>query len=142
MPVNEERVQLLADALRSGEFPQGHNMLRTHDDKYCCLGVACEVARLNGIGIKWDALTGGCACEDCNESRWNFDGTAEALGRNVADWYGFDIDKHFSADVEIGTDEDLGTITMINANDDLKWTFDQIADALEAKYLNKTGAPE
>lgn len=34
-------------ALRSGDYKQGHKMLKSKDDKYCCLGVACEI-----IGIK------------------------------------------------------------------------------------------
>ena len=31
------------EALRSGDFKQGRRALRTRDDKYCCLGVLCEV---------------------------------------------------------------------------------------------------
>lgn len=37
------------DALRSGNYKQGHSVLR-NDDHYCCLGVLCDV-----IGpTKWD----------------------------------------------------------------------------------------
>jgi hypothetical protein len=35
--------------LRSGEFPQGCHTLRSHDGKYCCLGVLCEMAAEAGI---------------------------------------------------------------------------------------------
>jgi hypothetical protein len=31
-------------ALRSGEYEQGTEMLRTRNDTYCCLGVLCELA--------------------------------------------------------------------------------------------------
>jgi hypothetical protein len=31
------------DALRSGKYEQATHVLRTEDDKYCCLGVLCEV---------------------------------------------------------------------------------------------------
>lgn len=34
-------------ALRSGKYKQGRSVLRTADNKYCCLGVLCEVAGLN-----------------------------------------------------------------------------------------------
>jgi len=34
------------DALRSGEYKQGRMALRTMDDKFCCLGVSCEIAGL------------------------------------------------------------------------------------------------
>lgn len=138
MTVNKPRVKLLVDALRSGEFQQGQNMLRTPDDKYCCLGVACEVARLNGIGIDWQEKNTGCDCETCQQLNWRFDGTGEALGRNVADWYGFDVNDRVSIDVKIGTGED---ITMIRANDDLGWDFQKIADALEDRYLREEDRP-
>lgn len=31
-------------ALRSGAYQQGMGMLRSHDDKFCCLGVLCDIA--------------------------------------------------------------------------------------------------
>lgn len=37
-------------ALRSGEYPQARNQLQTVKG-YCCLGVACEVARKHGIEV-------------------------------------------------------------------------------------------
>lgn len=30
-------------ALRSGEYPQGQNMLKSRSGDYCCLGVLCEI---------------------------------------------------------------------------------------------------
>lgn len=30
-------------ALRSGEYQQARKLLRSKDDKFCCLGVACDV---------------------------------------------------------------------------------------------------
>lgn len=33
----------VAEALRSGRFKQGRGKLRSHDDRFCCLGVMCEV---------------------------------------------------------------------------------------------------
>ena len=49
-------------ALRSGKYEQGTNCLRTRDDKYCCLGVYCEV-----VGLEWDEHPQGdrytvCGC--------------------------------------------------------------------------------
>lgn len=140
MTVNKERVQLLVDALRSGDFEQGQNMLRTKDDTYCCLGVACEVARLNGIGIEWEPKPGGCECEGCQESRWKFNGSNEALGETVADWYGFEHDGRLANDVQIGHDGFGNSVTMIRANDDLGWSFIEIADAVEAKFLTEESA--
>ena len=45
MTPNKERIKLWVEALRSGKYQQGRRALRTLDNKYCCLGVACEVYR-------------------------------------------------------------------------------------------------
>jgi len=37
------------EALRSGRYAQGCGRLRRHDDKYCCLGVLCELAVEAGV---------------------------------------------------------------------------------------------
>lgn len=37
-------------ALRSGRYKQGRMMLRSNDEKYCCLGVLCDI-----LGAKWEA---------------------------------------------------------------------------------------
>lgn len=39
-------------ALRSDEYRQGNGELRTMQDRYCCLGVLCDVAVKQGIA-KW-----------------------------------------------------------------------------------------
>jgi hypothetical protein len=36
-------------ALRSGKYKQGKYTLRTEDNEFCCLGVLCEVARIEGV---------------------------------------------------------------------------------------------
>lgn len=57
-----ENAQKWVAALRSGEFKQGREWLRTADDGFCCLGVACELYRretgdgeweLNGSSSAW-----------------------------------------------------------------------------------------
>lgn len=39
----QELRQQWYDALKSDKYKQGRNYLRTMDDKYCCLGVACDL---------------------------------------------------------------------------------------------------
>ena len=36
-----------AEALRSGKYKQGHGALRSDGDKFCCLGVACDLGSKN-----------------------------------------------------------------------------------------------
>jgi hypothetical protein len=58
MAVNRERVALLVEALESGQYEQGRWSL-SKDGKFCCLGVACEVARANGLSITIGSETFG-----------------------------------------------------------------------------------
>lgn len=37
------------EALESGKFEQGQNCLRSGDNKFCCLGVACELSGIEPI---------------------------------------------------------------------------------------------
>lgn len=61
-------------ALRSGEYKQGKNMLR-NGDKFCCLGVACNIS---GVG-RWNGSyyvdAGGFS-------------SSTKLTSDVADWLG------------------------------------------------------
>lgn len=39
----DARIKKWVEALRSGEYAQGKNVLRDGNNRYCCLGVACEI---------------------------------------------------------------------------------------------------
>lgn len=41
--------KLWVEALRSGEYEQTNGALR-YEDKFCCLGVACDLYRKHGSG--------------------------------------------------------------------------------------------
>ena len=41
--MKKEKAMQLVKALRSGEYVQGLERLRSEDDKFCCLGVACDI---------------------------------------------------------------------------------------------------
>lgn len=40
-------------ALRSGKYKQGKDALRTADNKFCCLGVYCDILQEKGYG-EWE----------------------------------------------------------------------------------------
>lgn len=44
----KEHRRLWVEALRSEKYKQGQGVLRSTDDRYCCLGVLCDLA-----GVEW-----------------------------------------------------------------------------------------
>ena len=118
MAVNVGRVQLLVDALRSGEFEQCKGQLRHGEGdaaKYCCLGVASEVHK---------AATGK-----------DYDGEGAFLSEEIRDWYGFR-----EKNPAIGTVPQLGEGQALRAttwNDSCDKSFAEIADAFERTYIKQ-----
>lgn len=53
--MNPEWKKKWLEALRSGKYVQGQNVLRSDGNRYCCLGVLCD---LQGEGA-WDAKNPG-----------------------------------------------------------------------------------
>lgn len=57
--MNVKNVEKWKEALLSGKYKQGVGVLRTPEDKYCCLGVACDISglgewRRQDNGDEWD----------------------------------------------------------------------------------------
>lgn len=129
--VNKERVRLLVEALRSGEFEQGEGYLRK-GDTYCCLGVACKVAMQNGLPLQEEFVDHGFGLYVYREAgQVNRSGY---LPGSVYRWYGFD-----DMDPEIviqGVGGVLSRNTATNFND-RGFTFNEIADGFERTYLKE-----
>ena len=52
--MNQDVKARWVEALQSGNFTQGRGLLRSTDDRYCCLGVLCEVyRRYNHSNVDW-----------------------------------------------------------------------------------------
>ena len=49
LSTQEKARRLWVRALRSGKYEWGKNHLHPTDDRYCCLGVLCEIAIKQGI---------------------------------------------------------------------------------------------
>jgi hypothetical protein len=80
---NKDNLNLWCDALMSGDYVQGHARLCTvgrdgEPDKWCCLGVACDVAARNGVEMH---------ISDDGIRRY-FDGMAAYLPKKVEEWLG------------------------------------------------------
>lgn len=117
-------------ALRSGQYEQGRKVLRQsrEDGTYenCCLGVLCELAEAEGVTE---------SAYDAEEGAWTYDGEAAYLPPRVAEWAGLPLVEGYP---EVGRNwslprvmTPLGEETLVALNDDLRWNFAQIADAID-----------
>jgi hypothetical protein len=96
-------------ALRSGEYRQAQNGLRTSDG-YCCLGVLCDIVDPDG----WSQTNVG------------------AYRHPLGTWDGFLIS--ISA---LGMERIPNQYDLAEKNDSEGWTFEQISDYIE-KYESET----
>lgn len=113
-----EPARLWVEALRSGQYRQGHSALR-NDDAYCCLGVACEVYRqITGAG-DWER-------EDSQTGRQAFragrSSSTVVLPKLVQRWLGLVT--------EGGTYNDS---SLYKDNDEKGKTLEEIADIIESE---------
>ena len=130
--VNGDRVRLLVDALRSGEFEQGRGRLN-RDDELCCLGVACVVAQRAGLALRAYTDEDGDVHYGRDDDGWKDEEDYAQLPRSVQEWYGFEFnDPELRAAVD-GEHED--TYQASTLNDDYAYDFAQIADAFERTFL-------
>ena len=119
---NVENIRLWVDALRSGDYAQGTGVLRNaYTDRWCCLGVACDVARKNGLDLPVSV----------NEMTQHngYDGEYSYLPQKVMDWLGIDA-----------RNPRLGAHMATDLNDNLGASFYLIADAIENRYLREETA--
>lgn len=103
-------------ALRSGEYRQGKDRLVDGKDRFCCLGVLCNISPAReGRWVK-DTKRGWCFSgpDKTNEG---------APTPNVKKWAGLKSDNPI-----------IGAHNLAEYNDDLNYTFDQIADLIEENW--------
>lgn len=107
--MNQKAKKKWIEALRSGKYKQGKRLLRSLNDEFCCLGVACEVFAPE-TAVQFS-------------SRWEYDGSDALLPQIVQDILGLRYsDGYF---------EDCGpSLTTMNDRGD---TFAEIAYFLESK---------
>jgi len=94
------------DALRSGDYTQGKEVLRSKDDEFCCLGVLCDIVDPS----RW-VFARGSADDDC----YGYEGCYTILPIDIARGTGI-------------SDEHKGTLIDMN---DTGVPFSEIADYIE-----------
>lgn len=110
------------EALRSGEYVQGKNALKTKEGKYCCLGVLCDLHRktTKKAGCNWGVNNSGEGVYFKNTG---------ALPKEVMDWAGF---TEHSADGDLVLNG-KGT-NLASLNDGKGYGFKRIAQVIEKHF--------
>lgn len=128
----KERVEKWVMALRSGQYQQGKHMLRSSKDLYCCLGVACDVYRLEtGNGV-W-----AMSSHDYAFKLGQVELTLQ-LPSTVAKWLGLsDSNPVLEPLAEGNLHYAAGTrVTRATELNDTGTNFNEIADRIEQTYLS------
>lgn len=111
--------EMWIEALESGEYKQGMGCLNS-GDKFCCLGVLCELAYKEGVVQKH-------AVEGYEETF--YDNADDVLPFSVKEWAGL---SETNPEVEIEDESgDLMNETLIELNDSHELTFKQIAEIIK-----------
>lgn len=136
MSVNRERMQLLVDALLSGEYAKGTgflhlitgNAVSPGDNTWCCIGVASDVACRNGLKLPRETVIKDVMYEKFGDSPYYFD-------PRVLEWYGFP--ESDGIDPMLSMPNGM-PVSMSHWNDNVSGsTFGEIADGIKWKYLDE-----
>ncbi len=115
-----EQIKIWIAALRSGEYNQTTQMLHNAEG-YCCLGVACKLF-IENPRIDSSGFIGG---------------STPQYQTNAPQWLD-EISEIFS-DATVGKEIDdfSRVVSIINLNDKYRFTFEEIADLVEAVFIFK-----
>lgn len=141
--MNEMEKKLVA-ALRSGKYKQGKSYLRV-GDRFCCLGVACDL--INALDMdegRWIPPRNPDECDQDDYMQHDLDGafefesgpdtSPEVLVPAMMRWLDWETgagDLHITQ--RSGADARLSELN------DSGFTFDQIADIIEAGLVKRSG---
>lgn len=114
------------EALRSGDYKQGKRYLNQGNEKFCCLGVLCEV-----MGLKKKEIGNGRFAYSENGTTWSEEVIPNNKAMQLAGLRGFE-----------GQPEIPGPVKALTFyNDEGGKTFEEIADIIEAnadKYFTES----
>lgn len=130
---SKSHIQLFVDALRSGEYQQGNRVLGYTEggvEKFCCLGVATEVAMKHGV--KLQRILGN-ANDHSNIFIYEEPGHEDAESTETRGIYLHPLVQEFYGFSSYNPCMDEGCAGELNDNQNLD--FAQIADAFERNFL-------
>lgn len=122
--MNEQIKQEWIDALRSGEYEQGKGSLRDRDQRYCCLGVLCDLAVKHGV------IQAPTYYEDVDQPEsfglYIYEGQGGLLPQSVVQWSGLSNNTG-------GFGDKFQRQTLVDMNDGGA-SFETIADIIEDNF--------
>lgn len=126
-----ENAQKWVAALRSGQYQQGKRLLSPQDEfgqqRFCCLGVACEVYQLHVGDLKVATY----------EGRHIYNGEVAILPSKVQEWLGLASENgtHYRIDTDGSFTEEV--LTELNdAGFSFEYIADRIADEPKGLFTN------
>ena len=126
--MNPEVKQKWIDALRSGDYEQGSEKLRSVTG-YCCLGVLCDLyAREHDT--QWEFRGYDELSDETNPhpmDYWYFDEHSEFLPESVMNWAGL---KTHNPPMRVDSDDGFYTDEIANLNDS-GYTFNDLSKLIE-----------
>lgn len=131
MAINQERLKLLIEDLRTTIAPQITGKLR-QGDGYCCMGRGCIVAIAAGVCLDQ---------EEDGDGNHSYQGETTMFPWEVTDFFGFnDPNPMIQLPRPYRTPDGVlyPGATLGYANDTIGLSFAEIADALEATYITGT----
>lgn len=133
-------------ALRSGDYRQGREQLHTYDEeikieRYCCLGVLCDLAIKAGVVESKLLFADGRAKKFGPVGGADYEFESGELPEIVSKWAGLSVtydpyDIGEDAEVDYYSNPSVtdgpGRISLAEANDEKAYDFRRIADLIEA----------
>jgi hypothetical protein len=112
-------------ALRSGAYKQGKGQLFDEKGGYCCLGVLCDLAMMEGV----------TDFTPSNQTATNkYGGSYDFLPGEVKKWAGMKTEDGSLRNIEIETLSGYTANSLTEINDEAKYDFDQLADVIEENW--------
>jgi hypothetical protein len=119
-----ENAKLWVSELRSGRYKQAKQVLHNiKDNSYCCLGVACELAKQAGVAESVRTTCGGIECTGYRTAQSAGGLFTGYLPPSVREWLGLNDDIG-----QLAHDNGCESLTTLN---DKGRSFAYIADVIE-----------
>lgn len=131
--LQRDRRLKLIETLESGQYKQGKKVLaHTKTGRYCCLGVACELARADGLDIRVEeGFSYGMGGRKYPVTK--YDGEATLMPTSVQEYYGFYSGSGNEIEYTTSRGEPMATVVEMN---DRGLPFVTIADTMRKFWIN------